>query len=77
MTAMASMLDKRLLDAVRADGGWGYYAGQASRVEPTAWAALALTQYELLEFEDGTLVVSSRSAIRRHTRSERPPGSLA
>ena len=40
---MASMLDKRLLDAVRADGGWGYYAGQASRVEPTAWAALALT----------------------------------
>ena len=43
MTAMASVLEKRLLDAVRADGGWGYYAGQGARVEPTAWAALALT----------------------------------
>jgi len=31
----------------------------------------------LLEFEDGTLVVTSRSAIRRHDRSERLPSSLA
>ena len=40
---MASLLEKRLLDSVQADGGWGYYAGQTSRVEPTAWATLALT----------------------------------
>lgn len=25
-----------------ADGGWGYYAGKASRLEPTCWALLAL-----------------------------------
>ena len=43
MAAMASLLEKRLLDAVRPDGGWGYYAGQPSRLEPTAWAAMALT----------------------------------
>jgi hypothetical protein len=25
-----------------ADGGWGYYAGKSSRLEPTAWSLLAL-----------------------------------
>jgi len=25
-----------------ADGGWGYYKGKASRIEPTCWARLAL-----------------------------------
>jgi len=25
-----------------ADGGWGYYPGKSSRLEPTAWATLAL-----------------------------------
>ena len=25
-----------------ADGGWGYFAGKASRLEPTCWALLAL-----------------------------------
>ena len=38
--------DGRFLDALRAgrnaDGGWGYQAGHPSRLEPTAWAALAL-----------------------------------
>lgn len=29
--------------AQNADGGWGYYFGKASRLEPTCWAALALT----------------------------------
>jgi hypothetical protein len=33
-----------LLAAQNADGGWGYQAGQASRLEPSAWAALALAQ---------------------------------
>ena len=27
-----------------ADGGWGYYAGKASRLEPTCWALLALLE---------------------------------
>lgn len=31
-----------LLEAQRADGGWGYRRGAESAVEPTAWALLAL-----------------------------------
>jgi hypothetical protein len=31
-----------LLRARNADGGWGYYAGKKSRLEPTCWAVLAL-----------------------------------
>jgi hypothetical protein len=31
-----------LLAARNADGGWGYYAGKSSRLEPTCWALLAL-----------------------------------
>ena len=27
------------------DGGWGFLAGKDSRVEPTAWATLALSEY--------------------------------
>src|SRR5207245_2935538 len=34
---------RALLSAVNADGGWGYYPGQASRLEPTCWALLALS----------------------------------
>ena len=33
-----------LISARNADGGWGYYAGKASRVESTAWALLALNE---------------------------------
>ena len=31
-----------LLAGRNADGGWGYYAGKASRLEPTCWGLLAL-----------------------------------
>jgi hypothetical protein len=31
-----------LLRGRNADGGWGYYPGKSSRLEPTAWAILAL-----------------------------------
>ena len=31
-----------LVGARNADGGWGYQAGRASRLEPTCWAILAL-----------------------------------
>ena len=31
-----------LRDARNGDGGWGYYRGKSSRLEPTSWAMLAL-----------------------------------
>ena len=37
-----AVLRKSLVDGRNADGGWGYYAGKASRLEPTCWALLAL-----------------------------------
>ena len=35
-------LRRSLVAGRNADGGWGYYAGKASRLEPTCWALLAL-----------------------------------
>ena len=34
-----------LLGFRNADGGWGYYPGKASRLEPTCWALLALARH--------------------------------
>src|SRR5262245_13231376 len=33
-----------LLHGRNADGGWGYYPGKESRIEPTCWAALCLAR---------------------------------
>ena len=45
---MASDLRDKLRTAVLAarnpDGGWGYHAGKASRLEPTSWALLAIAR---------------------------------
>ncbi len=38
----ATDLKQVLLRVRNTDGGWGYYAGKASRLEPTCWALLAL-----------------------------------
>ena len=35
-----------LVSAVNPDGGWGYYAGHASRIEATCWALLGLFAYD-------------------------------
>jgi hypothetical protein len=41
--SQASLELQRLLVAGQAaDGGWPYYAGRSSRIEPTCWAAIAL-----------------------------------
>jgi hypothetical protein len=39
-------LSKVLNGGRNADGGWGYYSGKASRVEPTCWAAVCLSRRE-------------------------------
>ena len=41
MSSIAALRDF-LLGGRNADGGWGYYPGKASRLEPTCWATLAL-----------------------------------
>lgn len=38
----AGILEQRLSDAARPSGGWGYFEGKQSRVEPTCWALAAL-----------------------------------
>lgn len=37
-----SALQQWLLKGRNADGGWGYYPGKATRLEPTCWTMLAL-----------------------------------
>ncbi len=41
--AAPSFLREALLSWRNPDGGWPYYPGKSSRLEPTCWAALALT----------------------------------
>ena len=41
-SAANAQLRKALESARNADGGWGYYSGKASRLEPTCWTLLAL-----------------------------------
>jgi hypothetical protein len=36
------LLTERIHDAASGGGGWGYYPARTSRIEPTAWALLAL-----------------------------------
>ena len=38
-----------LLDKQNEDGGWGYHADSVSRVEPTAWALMALAESAFTE----------------------------
>ena len=42
MPPLPTVLRDRLLTARNPDGGWPYYRGKTSRLEPTAWALLAL-----------------------------------
>jgi hypothetical protein len=42
--AILSRLTGALDSARNSDGGWGYYGGKASRLEPTCWAILTLLQ---------------------------------
>jgi hypothetical protein len=39
-------LRQRLREGRNSDGGWGYYAHKSARLEPTAWATLALAGTE-------------------------------
>lgn len=42
-SALIARLRDRLQQGAHPDGGWAYYAGKRPRIEPTAWAVLALS----------------------------------
>jgi hypothetical protein len=43
-SALTRLLRQSLVTAANRTGGWGYSAAKSSRVEPTAWALLALAE---------------------------------
>jgi hypothetical protein len=43
LSSLPSTLTGRLLSMKNPDGGWPYYEGKTSRLEPTCWALLALS----------------------------------
>ena len=68
-TAPTSPLVSALLRSRNPDGGWGYYAGKASRLEPTCWTLLALGR----EADDEVLrtwPVTERGLLLEHAGGE-------
>lgn len=61
-----------LLKAQNPDGGWGYFPGRASWLEPTAWAALALHGHPAAERAYRTV-----RAWQNSDGSARPQGSVS
>jgi hypothetical protein len=57
VSSESSALARALLTGRNADGGWGYYRGKVSRLEPTCWALLALAGYS--ETSDQARVLST------------------
>ena len=45
LTTALSLRREHLLRAQNSDGGWGYFPGKESWLEPTAYAAIALRQH--------------------------------
>jgi hypothetical protein len=50
-----SALSRLLLAGRNSDGGWGYYRGKVSRLEPTCWALLALAGHSDVPDSGGVL----------------------
>src|SRR5262245_8799134 len=60
------------------DGGWGYYPGKASRIEPTCWVALCLARADTLSTNAsddawGGLAARQRSEAVIGDGTEEPP----
>lgn len=61
-SGVTSGLRDALLGLRNADGGWGYYPGKTSRLEPTCWALLALARQSGAPVEIGPLQKWPRDA---------------
>ena len=68
MDPIAQMRDA-LVAARNADGGWPYYAGKASRLEPTVFALLALGEDATAILGDGLVARALRRCRRRNELS--------
>jgi len=66
----AGEIGERLLARVNADGGWGYYDGNSSRIEPTCWALLGLHAAGVLDWS------TTSAAAERLGAWQRPDGLL-
>ena len=58
-----------LAAAVKPDGGWPYYEGRSSRLEPTCWAALGLSFAQDAK-ADSDRVSRARAFLRRLQRED-------
>ena len=67
--ALTKRLAEVLRSSVNKDGGWGYFPGKASRLEPTCWAALALLDGGASE-SDSALVKVARSRVVAWQRTD-------
>lgn len=67
-TEFGTELGERLRAGRNPDGGWGYYAGKSSRLEPTCWALLALLEER--RPEDAALVDAGLHVLARWQRAD-------
>jgi hypothetical protein len=73
-SALVAQLRRTLVVAANQGGGWGYYSGKASRIEPTCWALLALAATS-----SGTRdawLASAGPHLEFLARAQRPDGLL-
>jgi len=72
-----SLVDRAYLARLRSlqnsDGGWGFYAGCESRIEPTSWALIALQEFSSSSGPDEPL----ERGLRFLTAAQLPDGSWA
>jgi len=69
---ITTQLTAALRASVNGDGGWGYFQGKTSRIEPSCWAALALLD-GALSSDERTLADGALSLLARW---QRPDGLL-
>jgi len=70
---VTARLAETLRSSVNGDGGWGYFPGKASRIEPTSWAILALLDSGATTADGGSL----NAALARIAGWQRADGLLA
>jgi hypothetical protein len=67
-TELVSHLRDVLIAGRNPDGGWGYYAGKSSRLEPTCWALLSLLEDR--RPEDAAIVEAGLHLLAKWQRAD-------